>query len=879
MFDLDKAIASWRRSFRYRRVFFEDDLEELERHVRDHTAWLVGQGRPEKEAFQEALRKVGDYAVMEAEYRKVFWAKTKHRRNLLRAFVGEMSMLKNYVKVALRNLQKHKGYAFINVAGLAVGITSCLLILLYGQDEVRYDRFHAHADRMYRVLEANTAETNASSMFFVADRLVEAYPEVQAATRLFRHWEAPLIALEQTGYIEDQFFFADSAFFDVFSFPLLRGDPETALDAPFSVVLTETAARQYFGDADPMGRTMRYNTRHELRITGVMQDVPSQSHFRPDFVAAMPTLPLVSYARIQEQWKVFYTYVVLREGVPADDLAQKAEDFYRRHYGPDSPARLLLQPVTEIHLRSQVANEIEANSDVRYLYLLSAIGLLILLIACINYMNLATARSAHRAREVGMRKMAGAYRGQIVRQFFGESLFLSLLALLLSVGLARLLLPVLNQLTGKALSLDLGAGWLLAGGIGLALWVGLIAGVYPALFLSRFHPAEVLKGQFRSSRHGRWLRKSLVVVQFATSVVLLIGTLVVYQQLDYVRASKLGFDTEQVVVIPVQDPEVRRHYATLCEEWLRNPEVVAVGATSSSYPGRSHSFGHTVKRVGASEDEAVVMYRNWVDSSFVGTLGLELAAGRGFSGAREAEETAVLLNEAAVQALGWTAPEAALGETVLLGASEERMVLGVVKDFHFKSLHHRIEPLILTPQYHTPTNLLVRIRPREVPRTLNTLQATWERFSPGQPFTYTFLDDTVEALYRADARWGQVVGYAALLALLIGCLGLFGLAAFSAEQRTKEVGVRKALGASVFGLVALLSGDFLRLVGVAFVVAAPVAYAIMHHWLENFAYRIEMSWQTFLMAGLIALLVAVVTVSYQAIKAALADPVKSLRYE
>jgi putative ABC transport system permease protein len=332
-------------------------------------------------------------------------------------------------------------------------------------------------------------------------------------------------------------------------------------------------------------------------------------------------------------------------------------------------------------------------------------------------------------------------------------------------------------------------------------------------------------------------------------------------------------------VIPVQDPEVRRQYAALRTEWLRNPEVVAVGATSSSYPGRSHSSGHTVRRAGASDEEGVVMYRNWVDSSFVGTLGLELAAGRGFSATSEAGERALLLNEAAVRGLGWATPEEALGETLVLRGEGEKVVIGVVKDFHFKSLHHRIEPLILTPQYHTPTNLLVRIQPGEVPHTLNTLQATWERFSPGQPFTYTFLDDTVDALYKADAQWGQVVGYGALLALLIGCLGLFGLASFSAEQRTKEIGVRKALGASVFGLVALLSGDFLRLVGVAFVVAVPIAYGVMHRWLNDFAYHVDLSWTVFLLAGLLALAIALLTVSFQAIRAALADPVKSLRYE
>jgi putative ABC transport system permease protein len=412
----------------------------------------------------------------------------------------------------------------------------------------------------------------------------------------------------------------------------------------------------------------------------------------------------------------------------------------------------------------------------------------------------------------------------------------------------------------------------------MALVVGVLAGFYPAVFLSRYRPAEVLKGHFRSGRSGRGLRKALVVVQFAASVALLVGTLVVYQQLRYVQTSRLGFDTEQVVVVPVQDPVVRQHYAALREAWAQQAEVVAVGTSSSSYPGKPHASGWTVQRDGASDEEAVTMYRNWVDPGFFDALGVEWAAGRGFSDTAETDGEAVVLNEAAVRALGWRSPEAALGETVAL-QGEARAVVGVVQDYHFQSLHHRIAPLVLTLQRHTPTNVLVRLRATDLAAALASLQASWEDVASGQPFTYSFLDDTVEALYRADTRWGQVVGYAAALAMLIACLGLFGLAAFSAEARTKEIGVRKALGASVSGIVLLLSKEFLKLVLVAFLVAVPLAYAAMNQWLNNFAYRVEISWPIFLMAGLVALLVALLTVSYQAIRAALADPVKALRYE
>lgn len=880
MFDLEKAIASWRHNFRYRRVFFDEDLEELERHLRDHISRLTKEEWSDEAAFRESVRMVGAYSDTEAEYRKVFWAKLKHKRRLIQNLVWEITMLKNYAKIAIRSLLKHKGYSFINVFGLAVGIGCCLLIMLYVQDELAYDQLHEHSSQIHRVLiepSREAAQPSALNMFFVADRIKEGYPEVQAATNFFRHWESPLIAHGQEGAIEKQVFFTNSDFFEVFSFNLLQGNPQTVLDAPFSVVLTESSAEKYFGSEDPIGKTIRYNSQYELEVTGIMEDVPRRSHFHPEFLVSMPTLPKVSYGGIQVEWRVFYTYVVLRDGINGAQMERKAADFYHQHYGSESPARLLLQPLMDIHLRSQVSNELESNSDIQYLYLLSGIGVLLLLIACINYMNLATARSMNRAREVGMRKMVGAFRIQIIRQFFGESLFLSLLALILAVGLVVILLPLIHSTTGRDLALATNNEWIWGGGVVLVLLVGLIAGIYPAIFLSRFQPAHILKGQFKSGGQGRRLRKGLVVVQFAMSIILVIGTLGVFEQLSFLQNARLGFEKDQIVVIPVQDGAMREQYAALRDELMRLSDVVTVGATSSAYPGRAHSYHHAISREGASSDDAITTYRNWVDAGYLEALELELAAGRYFSSNIQADQESILLNEAAVRELGWESAATAVGEQVLLD-DRTWTVVGVVEDFHFQSLHHHIESLIFTPSFF-PTNLLVRVQSTEMASTISSLKAAWGAFTDDQPFTYSFLDDTIDAQYQADAQWGQVISYAAVLSIVIACLGLFGLAAFSAEQRTKEIGIRKALGASISGMVLLLSRDFLKLVLLAFLLSAPIAYYAMNQWLDGYAYRMEISVWLFVMAAGISVSIALLTVCYQAGKAALINPVKALRYE
>ena len=787
-------------------------------------------------------------------------------------------MLTNYFKVALRNLRKRKGYAFINVAGLAVGMACCLLIALYVRDERSYDRYHDHADRIVRLVE-DRARVGAP----FGPALLGEFPEVEQVARLHpMFWTTPLLRAGEQGFYEDRIFFADSSLFDVFSFRLLRGDPKTALAAPFSMVLTEAMAEKYFGDVDPMGQIISYDNTHNYTVTGVVENTPPNSHFRFDFLASFSTLYV-----LEEFWGMpltwtnptAHTYLLLTDPGAASTLEARLPDFIVKHRGEAfrDGRTFRLQPLTNIHLASRLRFEIEPNSDGAYLYIFSAIGLAVLLIACFNFINLATARSAERAREVGMRKVVGAHRRQLVGQFLSESMVLSLVAGLLALGLVALSLPAFNALSGKALTMSAVAeGAMLLGLVAVVLFVGIVAGSYPAFVLARFRPVAVLKGASTTTSGGVWLRKGLVLAQFALSVMLIVGAATVYDQLDFMRSSKLGFDDEQILVAPLLDRSLRPQVEALQRELLRHPNVVTVSG-SHRVPGQLfNGFGYVPE--GGAPENPVGVRDVGVDHDFTKTYGLDVAAGRDWSRAIVTDEDeAFMLNETAARAFGWADPNDAVGKR-LTRSGQEGVVIGVVKDFHFQSLHHAIEPLLMHLRPFV-MNVSIRVRTDDLPATVASLERTWKQFSPAFPFDYYFFDETFDSRYRAEERAGQLFGYFALLAVFIACLGLFGLAAFSASQRTREIGVRKVLGASVSGIVVLLSKDFVTLVGWAFVVATPVAYLAMNRWLAGFPYHVEISWRIFLVAGLAALVIAVLTVSYQSIRAALADPVKALRYE
>ena len=799
-------------------------------------------------------------------------------------------MLANYLKIAFRNLLKHKGFSFINILGLAIGMTCCILILLYVQDERSYDRYHENADRIYRLRVERFAgggetERSAAASSPMAPAALSDLPQIERAVRFNRR--TYLVEHEDRRFYEPNFLWADSSVFDVFSFPFLRGDPKSALVAPYSVVLTASMAEKYFGSADPMGQTLLAEGR-TLTVTGVMRDVPENAHFTFDFLGSFTTLEALnqSSSSTWNWWSLSYhTYFLLAEGASLEAVAEGLREMPARYIGDQESQSgyrqfLYLQPLTDIHLHSHYRSELGTNNQAAYLYIFAAIAVFILLIACINFMNLSTARSAQRAREVGMRKVAGAGKGQLVRQFLGESVLLALCALALSLVLIQALLPLFNELADKALSLNylehLPFIFVL---FAFALLVGVAAGSYPAFVLSAFRPVEVLKGTFRGGKRGAYLRQGLVVFQFTISVVLIASAAVVFDQLSYMKTKNLGFEKEQTVVLNVRNNQgLVESYEAFKQEAATLQGVQQV-TFSSSVAGRSNNTNVISRTPGMNED-GQTMYILAVDHDFIDTYGLEVIAGRGFSKDYPTDDSsAYVINESTLKALGWTAPEQAIGQELTRQFEDTRTVIGVVRDFNYASLQNAVEPLVLKIRPDWFTYASVRIDTEDVPETLAKLTAAWNTFSPGRPMESFFLDDDYDRQYRAEERISTLLNIFTVLAIFIACLGLFALASFVTEQRTKEIGVRKVMGASVGSIVVLLSSAFTRLVLIAIVVALPLAYFLMDWWLQNFAYQTSIEAWTFFLAGGLALLIAWLTVSYQSIRAAVADPVRALRYE
>ena len=806
-------------------------------------------------------------------------------------------MFRNYFKIAFRYLGKHKGYSFINIAGLAVGIACCLLILLLVRDELSFDRFHENKDRMYRVIVQLPGQFYMGTDYLavtpapLAHALIEEFPEVIQATRIDQSNDV-IMSYQNKRFYEDGFLWADSHFFDVFTFPFLRGDQSEALSEPYSVVISERMAHKYFGDEDPIGKIMALNNRYDFIVTGIMTDVPQNSHLQFDFLASLLTLKSIrGQEDYLERWGnySYYTYILLPEGYSPRGLERKFPAFVEKYMGerlrqmrerdPTRQAsRFFLQPLKRIHLHSHINFEISPNSDIRRIYLLSALALLILLIACINYMNLATARSAIRAKEVGMRKVIGAVRRQLTRQFIGESVLLSFIAVLLAVILVEIFLPVFNTLVSKNISLHFFQDWeFFIGLIGVALFVGIISGSYPAFFLSSFQPAAVLKGSLKTEEKGSILRRMLVIFQFAASIVLVISTVIIYSQIEFIRNKKLGFSREQVVVLPVRDRELRENHKPFKHELLQNPAVL--GCTASTWlPNNIRTnVGDTIWE-GMEEGADLQIYLLEVDHDFIDLFEIELAEGRNFSREFSTDSQAYIINEAARKIFGW---ETALGKRFGFRREEVGMgqVIGVVKDFHFLSLHQEIQPLVIHLTENGMSYLSVKIISQNIPQTVEFLKEKWKKFSPNYPFEYFFLDDDFEKMYRSEMRLGKIFMSFTFLAVFIACLGLFGLASFTSEQRTKEIGVRKVLGASVSNIVFLLSKEFSKWVMIASLIAWPLAYYIVSQWLQSFAYRISIGIWIFFLSTALALCVAMMTVGFKAAKVALANPVDALKYE
>ncbi|MVM33060.1 FtsX-like permease family protein [Spirosoma sp. HMF4905] len=817
-------------------------------------------------------------------------------------------MLTNYIKIAWRNLVRNRLFSAINIVGLALGLATCLLILVYVLHELSYDRFNDKADRTVRVFFRGSVQGNQMNephvMPPVAQALHSEFPEVEEATRL-RMGGSPLISYQDKTFKESAFTFADSNFFQVFSIPFLKGDAKTALLQPNTVVVTQKFAHKYFGSDDPIGKIITLKTENNAyKITGLVDKIPSNSHFDFDLFASMASLPEAkSSSWLQSE---FFTYIVLPKGYDYKQLEVKLPQIIEKYMGPQLPQAmgmslaqfhqkgnelsLLLQPLTDIHLHSTFSYDLKPLGNIRYVYLFGAIALFMLLIACINFMNLSTASATKRAREVGVRKVMGSSQPALIGQFMIESLLLTTVALALSTSIVRLVLPTFRAFVGQELPLDfLGDYWLWGGLCGIGLLTGVVAGSYPAFFLSSFKPVVVLKGgpAFRGGPSG-WLpmgkgaglRSSLVVFQFVISITLIVATTVVYQQLMYMQHKPLGYDNDQVIVLP-QTWQLGSKEALLRDQLRQDPRIVNVSLSGFLPAGQSYGNNFFVSPDN-NQAQIVKSLRYDVDENYIPTLGMKLQLGRNFSRDFSTDSSAIIVNEAAARSFGWG--NNALKHTLkhILSNSKDTQktyqVVGVVKDFHFRPLHERITPLVMVLGNNAGT-LIVKAKTPDMAGLLASMEQKWKTLMPNEPFVYSFLGERYQNSYATELKTGQILGFFSGLTILVACLGLFGLVSFTTEQRTKEIGVRKVLGASITSIVGLLSKDFLKLVTIAIVLASPVAWWTMNRWLQDFAYKIDIDWWMLALAGALAVGIALLTVSFQSIRAALMNPVKSLRSE
>ncbi len=790
-------------------------------------------------------------------------------------------MLKNYFKIAFRNLVKHKIYSFINISGLAVGMASVILIGSYIQDELSYDRYHQNADRIYRFTGSSSGDVIPGwigTPALLGPTLKAEFPEIENYVRFdpFGFKEKTLISYKDKSFYEDRFYLVDPALFKVFDFKLLRGNPETVLVNPTDLVITKSKVEKYFGSEDPIGKVINYDGNIDFTVTGVMEDVPHNSHFVFDFVAPFEHMDYIHQRKIMHSWGMhnYYTYILLQENVkPADFETKSAAFLAELTNNPD--ISVYLQPLTDIYLRSKIARDRHHRGDITNIYLYSAIAVVILLIACINFMNLYTANSGLRAKEVGMRKVLGAYKKHLLFQFLGEALISSIIALPVAILLVELVIPQFNQITDKSLGLEYSQNFVLFGGLLLmTVVVGLLSGSYPAIFISSFQPVKMLQGKLHSTTKGLTLRNILVIFQFTVSIGLIAGSFIINNQMQYVRNKKLGYDRENIVNVPIYSPETKGNYETFRNEILSYPNII--GATATSFTPSVERWREGTFFEGRNETDEHSFFRMSGDYNLLDLFGMEIIAGRNFNRNYPGDlKKAWILNESAVNEIGWSNEEA-IGK--IFGSSSGR-VIGVVKDFNYRSLRRKTAPMAINVLPGMFQYISIKIRPENMRDTINFLENKWLATNPGFPFEYYFYDQEFDKLYKTDLKLETLFKYFTFLAIFIACLGLFGLASFMTQQRTKEIGIRKVLGASVSGIVVLLSKEFTKWVLLANILAWPIAWIAMNSWLQNFAYRIDVGWMTFLLAGLSALLVAFLTVSFQAIKAAVANPINSLRHE
>lgn len=815
-------------------------------------------------------------------------------------------MFRNYLKITLRNIRRHRGYTFINIGGLSLGMTCVLLILLYVRHELSYDRYHPDAERIYRVaVKSNFPGRNdiVLTPAALAPALAAELPEIESSIRIYksRDW---FVRAEENAFKETRVRFSDANIFDIFSIPLVVGNPRTALAEPNCIIISEKTAKKYWGDSDPLNKIIvltniqTHNNDDDFisfRITGVFQDLPANTHFHADLIG--------SYTSFEQgrspRWGNIscLTYFKMKNGTNVRELETKIQALILRHSSPEleklmekEQARSILarktaflQPLNSIHLYSHLDAELESNGNIFYVTIFSAVAVLVLIIACANFINLATARAGMRAQEVGIRKVVGSSRSRLVQQFMTEASAMTFVAFTLALVLVSLLLPLFNNLAGRELQMNLisDPGFLLSI-LAVLILVSLLAGLYPAFVLSSSSPLAALKGHLKHAMRGRGLRRGLVVFQFSISLILMSGTLIISKQMRYIRTTNIGFNKEQVLLVHNSNL-LGSQISAFKQELLRNPDVVSA-TVSRSLPLIDY-YDVAIRLEGQSDTiQSTSVKIFYVDEDFIRTMGMEVVQGRDFSKDMLTDKFSVVINETAAKTFGWEAP---LGKRFWYRAASEQNnppeyrlfpVIGVVRDFNYSSLREEIRPVAI---FLRPSNgyTAVRLKTNRLDAVLSFVRRTWDGFVSGRPLEYSFMDDRFDSMYSSERIMGQTIGIFAFLAILIGCLGIFGLAAFMAEQRTKEIGIRKVLGATIRDIVGLLVGEFVVLVGLSNLIAVPIAYFAMNKWLQNFAYRTNMGIEVFLVAGILSLTIALLSVSFQSFKAAIANPVDSLRYE
>ena len=815
-------------------------------------------------------------------------------------------MIKNYLKIAWRNLKKNKIFSFINVFGLAIGLTCCMLIALYLHNELSYDSYHRNASSIYQLgttfVKEGKEDRTANTPAPMARAMQMDFPEIEKGTRLLKMFADDRTLFQYTepggsvrSFFETKGFVADSTFFQVLTYKFKEGDPATALMNPNSVVLNEVTANKIFGRESPINKTLFISSSTigdgTFKVTGVFTDPPNPSHIDAGFILSAGSASSNGFFAQNSLAtnNMFYTYFLLKPGADAKKLEAKFPAFIDKHAGADLKAmgfykKQFLTAVKDVHLYANTSSNVSPSGSVTYLYILGSIALFTLLIACINFMNLSTARSSKRAAEVGVRKVLGAEKSSLIRQFMGESIMMAMIAFVFALIFTKVLLPLFSRLSAKEIIFSFQEhGILIIGFFVLALLTGIIAGSYPAFYLSSFQPVKVLKGRISNTLAAISLRKALVIFQFVISAGLIVASVIINDQMQYLKNKDLGFDKDGQVVIPLRSSTAKNSYASLKEELKKNTQIENIGA-SMYYPGIINPSDMPLYKEGDNMNSAKRTFMNWIDASFLQTLGIKTAAGRLFSPEFPADTNLrMILNEEAITKMGFKNAQDAIAKKVGIdwqGQTYWWEIVGVVKNFHFVDLHSAIEPYGFQLNNSQSFNYLVaHAKTNNIGSVLESIRKTWKQLNPNEPFEYTFLNDDFQKNYEADNRLAAIVRNFTIIAILISCLGLFGLATFSAEQRTKEIGVRKVLGASVGNVVGLLSKEFLKLVFIGILIASPITWFVMNKWLQDFAYRTNISWMVFAITAIIAIGIALLTISFQAIKAAIANPVKSLRTE